>query len=71
MEGSGCTCVGPWLLVLGVAGTLWLVEFGVSALWMLMGVVGVVGVVSDVVSFAFRIGSVSWFVMLLLVRNWW
>ena len=71
MEGSGCTCVGPWLLVLSVAGALWLVEFGVSALWMLMGVVGVVGVVSDVVSFAFRIGSVSWFVMLLLVRNWW
>ena len=72
MEGSGCTCVGRWLLVLGVAGALCLVEFEVSAaLWMLVGIVGVVGVVFDVVSFAFKVGSVSWFVMLLLARNWW
>ena len=71
MEGSGCTCVGPWLLVLGVAGALWLVEFRVSVLSMLVEVAGVVGVVCDVVSFAFRVGNVSWFVMLLLVRNWW
>ena len=59
MEGSGCTCVGPWLLVLGVAGTLCFAEFRVSVLSMLVEVAGVVGVVCDVVSFAFRVGNVS------------
>ena len=71
MEGSGCTCVGPWLLVLGCAGALCLVRFRVSMLSVLVEVVGVDGVFLDVVNFAFRVGSVSWFVMLLSVRNWW
>ena len=36
---------------------------------MLVEVVGVVGVVLDVINFAFRIGSASCFVMFLSVRN--
>ena len=60
MEGFGRTCVGPWLLVLGVTGASCLVEFGVLALSVLVEVADVVGVIFDVVSFAFRVGSVSW-----------
>ena len=63
---------GFWLYLCGtwIAGTLCFVEFRVSVLSMLVEVAGVVGVICDVVSFAFRVGNVSWFVMLLLVRNW-
>ena len=79
LSGFHSVCVFFVLLVLMVGCfvglvVLWWREVPVVLVWDLgrwcwVVLVDVIGVILDVVSLAFRVGSASWSVMLLLVRN--